>query len=94
MSDERALRWIVTGRVQGVSYRFFTQDEASRLGLGGWVRNLSDGSVEVRLHGPSEKIETLRRRLHQGPPLARVDAISEEELAAGESLPEGFEIRF
>lgn len=94
MSDERALRWIVTGRVQGVSYRFFTRDEAARLGLVGWVKNLPDGSVEVRLRGPSEKIETLRRRLSQGPPLARVDGISEEELAAGASLPEGFDIRF
>ncbi len=94
MSGDRAWRWNVTGRVQGVSYRFFTRDEASRLGLAGWVKNLPDGSVEVRVRGPAGKVETLRRRLYEGPPLARVEAISEEELDAGEPLPEDFEIRF
>ena len=47
----KAVRWIVTGRVQGVSYRYFTQQAARQLQLTGWVTNLDDGSVEVRVAG-------------------------------------------
>ncbi len=93
-SDERALRWIVTGRVQGVSYRYFTQDAASRLGLSGWVRNLADGSVEAWVRGPAEAIEALRAHLVEGPPMSRVDAVTEEELPAGTELAPGFSIRY
>ena len=93
-SDERVVRWIVTGRVQGVAYRYFTQDAASRLGLAGWVRNLPDGSVEAQIAGPAGKIEALRGQLRQGPPMSRVDAIAEEELPYGTELPPGFSIRY
>ena len=93
-SDERALRWIVTGRVQGVYYRYFTREEASRLGLAGWVKNLPDGSVEAQVQGSPDKIEALRARLRQGPPMAVVDAISEEDLGPDVELPRVFEIRY
>ena len=92
--DDRALRWIVTGRVQGVSFRYYTEQATAFLRLAGWVRNLPDGSVEIQVRGPAEKIEELRERVLRGPRLARVDDLAEEELAAGTALPEKFEVRF
>ncbi len=69
---------IIKGRVQGVCYRAFTQDEAIRLGVKGWVRNLSDGSVEAVFEGKSEVIEEAIKRCWQGPPLSRVTDIEIE----------------
>jgi acylphosphatase len=66
---------IIKGRVQGVCYRAFTQDEAVRLGLTGWVRNLSDGTVEALFEGKREVIEEAINRCWQGPPLSRVTDI-------------------
>lgn len=92
--SERNLRWIVTGRVQGVGYRYFTRQAAAELGLRGGVRNLRDGSVEVEVAGDAEAIEALRERLRQGPAMARVEEIAEAPL--NETIPpsRGFEIRF
>ncbi|MEM7350497.1 MAG: acylphosphatase [Acidobacteriota bacterium] len=77
-SPLRAVRWIVSGTVQGVSYRYFTQQAARDLELTGWVRNLADGTVEVQVAGDSEVIERFRAQLLQGPRFARVDDIAEE----------------
>jgi len=63
---------VVSGRVQGVCYRAFTQEAAHGLGLVGWVRNLPDGSVQVEIEGPREKVEKLLDRLRIGPPRASV----------------------
>jgi acylphosphatase len=68
----------VTGRVQGVSFRYFTVQEAERLGLTGWVRNHEDGSVRLEVQGPSSAVEELVRWLHEGPPHARVDGVQED----------------
>jgi len=65
----------VYGRVQGVGYRFFTERHARRLGLKGYVRNLSDGSVEVVVEGDRVRIEELIERLRKGPLLAKVERI-------------------
>jgi acylphosphatase len=65
----------VYGRVQGVSFRFYTRDTASALGLTGWVANCYDGSVEVVAEGPRAKLDGLLEYLHQGPPMARVDRV-------------------
>ena len=73
---------IVSGRVQGVSFRYFTRQEARRLGLVGWVKNLPTGEVEVRVAGAPEALEAFRRRLRQGPPAGRVDDLVESELQA------------
>ncbi|MGQ0814461.1 MAG: acylphosphatase [Gemmatimonadota bacterium] len=82
----------MSGRVQGVGFRWFIVGCAERLELHGWVRNASDGSVEVECEGSPARVEQLRKRLDQGPPGARVTGV--EELAAGaEQLPDGFEIR-
>ena len=63
---------VVSGRVQGVCYRAFTQEAALDLGLGGWVRNLPDGRVEAQVEGPRGQIEKLLDRLRTGPPRALV----------------------
>ena len=63
----------ISGRVQGVAYRAFTQKTASRFGLSGGVRNLPDGRVEVEAEGEKSAIESLIASLRTGPPLARVD---------------------
>jgi acylphosphatase len=73
-----ARRYIVTGRVQGVGFRFFAQDAAMREGLHGWVRNLADGRVEVLAEGEAEAIERFARALHHGPPAARVERVEIE----------------
>lgn len=62
----------VTGVVQGVGFRWFTRHEGQRLGLGGHVRNLPEGGVEVHARGPILALEALERALLQGPPASRV----------------------
>lgn len=91
--EQQSWHWIVRGRVQGVSYRWFTREAARALGLTGFVRNQADGTVEVQVEGPAETIERFRRRLLEGPPHARVAGIDEQPLATPLGV-EGFEIRF
>jgi acylphosphatase len=67
---------LVEGDVQGVGYRNFAQRKALQLGLAGYVMNLRDGKVRVRVEGRREIIEELARDLEKGPPLARVDKLS------------------
>lgn len=64
---------MVSGEVQGVAYRAFTRQVASRMGLKGGVRNLPDGRVEVDVEGSRKQVEALLDALRTGPPLARVD---------------------
>lgn len=70
----------VKGKVQGVWFRASTKDEALRLGLTGWVKNLPDGRVEVLACGNREQVEALREWLRQGPTLAKVEHVEVEEL--------------
>ncbi len=81
---------IARGRVQGVGYRAACEGQAIRLGLGGWVRNRSDGSVEVMAYGPPERLERLRDWMRVGPPAARVDAL---DVAPGKGKFADFEMR-
>jgi acylphosphatase len=69
------LHAMVTGRVQGVSFRYFVVDQAADLDLKGWVRNRWDGSVEVTAEGPHQKLDQLLQALRQGPPLAWVEDV-------------------
>lgn len=62
----------ITGRVQGVWYRESLREAADALKITGWVRNLSDGSVEAVIQGPAERVEALIDWCRRGPPLARV----------------------
>jgi len=65
----------ITGRVQGVGFRNFTQTRARRLGLTGWVRNESDGSVRLEAEGPREALEDLLEAVHEGPRTALVEGV-------------------
>ena len=76
---QAARRWRVRGRVQGVGFRYFTQHAAAELGLGGYVRNLDDGRVEVYAVGPEEKLSELAGKLYHGPRWAEVDGVDEQE---------------
>ena len=63
---------VISGRVQGVSFRAATRKEAIALNLTGWVKNLRDGRVEAILEGEESQVEVMRRWCEHGPPLARV----------------------
>ncbi len=67
---------VVQGRVQGVGYRAFVQRKAGQLGLAGYVMNLRNGSVRVRVEGSRQSIEEFVRGLEKGPPLARVEEVA------------------
>jgi len=69
----------VRGRVQGVGFRWFVQRQAQTLGIAGWVRNRSDGTVEVLAQGTREQLFSLRSKLQQGPRASRVDDVDEVE---------------
>jgi acylphosphatase len=78
-SVTRARRFLVRGRVQGVGFRWFVEREAHILGIAGWVRNRSDGTVEVLAMGTRDQLSGLRSRLREGPRAARVDDVEESE---------------
>jgi len=87
------LHAVISGRVQGVGFRFATRGKALSLGLKGWVRNLPNGGVEVLAEGDGGSIEALFEWLRQGPPGSRVDEV--EVLARGETSAQhkDFDIR-
>ena len=66
---------LVSGRVQGVYYRASAQQEAQRLGLQGWVKNLPTGQVEALAEGDAQKVDAFIAWCHRGPPHARVDDV-------------------
>jgi acylphosphatase len=84
----RRVRVIVSGVVQGVFYRTSCAAEARRAGVGGFVRNLADGSVEAAFEGPPREVEGMVRWCRSGPRGARVDRVRlhEEELAGERSF--------
>jgi acylphosphatase len=88
----KQVRILVSGRVQGVYFRAFTQKEAKKHQLSGFAKNLPDGRVEVVAAGPKEAVEKLILWCRKGPITARVDHVETEELASID-LPAGFEIR-
>ena len=69
---QRAVQVVVTGRVQGVGFRWSALDRATALGVAGWVRNLHDGSVEAWLEGPSDAVAQMIAWLREGPAWASV----------------------
>lgn len=89
---EKSLHCIVSGKVQGVYFRAFVQEQADSLGLCGWVRNLADGKVEVLVQGSEEAQKALTERLWQGPALARVEHVEANHIDYDKSYP-GFAIR-
>jgi acylphosphatase len=85
-----ARRAVVKGRVQGVGFRWFAERTARELGVRGWVRNLSDGSVETVAEGEDAAVAAYLSRLERGPHGSRVDGVAIEETP--ESGFSGFEI--
>lgn len=91
MSQIKAMATQVSGRVQGVNFRAWTQVEAQCRGLVGWVRNELDGTVSAHLEGPAADVDDMIAALHKGPPTAVV-----RDVAAQDATPEGathFDIR-
>jgi acylphosphatase len=84
------VRVLITGRVQGVAYRAWTERTALGLGLDGWVRNRRDGAVEALFSGPPGRVDDMLRRCRQGPPAANVTGISVIEESGG--APLGFAV--
>lgn len=78
-----ARRYVVSGRVQGVGFRYFAQTTASRDGLHGWVRNLPDGRVEAAAEGEADAMERFEQALRHGPPGARVQRLEIEHTVPG-----------
>ncbi len=74
---------LVTGRVQGVGFRWFVRVAGRRLGLAGWVQNRDDGSVEIAASGPEEKLDELRRQVRRGPDAAHVAEVTDLETIDG-----------
>ena len=71
-----ARRYVITGRVQGVGFRYFTEAAAARAGVHGWVRNNPDGSVEVFLEGEVTAVDAVEASLRRGPSSSRIDDVN------------------
>jgi acylphosphatase len=87
-----ARRFILSGRVQGVGFRYFTLDAARREGLHGYVTNRDDGSVEAVAEGESESLDRFERAIRRGPSRSRVERVIVDEVTPGQGNT-GFEIR-
>ena len=90
--EDASAGFLVTGKVQGVGFRWWTMRNAQRLGLRGFVRNRPDGSVEVQAAGSPERLADLHNFLRKGPAGARVAQVERVD-SLGSALPEGFEVR-
>ncbi|WP_297767624.1 acylphosphatase [uncultured Roseovarius sp.] len=91
MAEVKTIEACIQGRVQGVSFRAWTQVEAQGRGLAGWVRNEADGSVLAHLEGPAPDVDAMLAELHKGPPAAVV-----REVTVTDARPEAathFDIR-
>ena len=75
MEDELSVKLIVSGKVQGVSFRWFTVQAAREMGLCGYAKNLPDGTVEVKAEGTKAGLESLIKKVKQGPLFSRVENV-------------------
>lgn len=80
------VRALIAGKVQGVWFRAWTEEEAKKRGLSGWVRNLADGRVEAVFAGPRTQVKDMLAACRDGPPLARVAQIETDDFH-GEIAP-------
>jgi acylphosphatase len=87
-----ARQFLVTGRVQGVGFRYYARDAARREGLHGWVCNRSDGGLEISAEGELGSLDRFEQTIRHGPPSARVEGVEVVELGAT-NHESGFEIR-
>lgn len=86
------VRLLVSGRVQGVGFRWFVREAARRYRLPGWVRNRTDGAVEIEVSGDDGAYREFLDTVREGPPGARVDDVQEIPSSGAESLPQPFTI--
>ncbi|MBI5190214.1 MAG: acylphosphatase [Nitrospirae bacterium] len=94
MSDEMVCAAVlVSGRVQGVGYRFFTERLAAEVGVAGWSRNLADGRVELEVEGEKKRVERFIKELGVGPRMARVSDVTVEHRPY-RGVHKGFSIKF
>ena len=85
MADKKSVRAIIKGRVQGVNFRMETWRAAEDIGVYGWVRNKSDGTVEALIEGDSARVDQMLQWCQKGPPVAQVTDIEvTEEIYQGE----------
>ena len=91
MAETRSVQVRIAGRVQGVSFRVWTERRANALGLSGWVRNLANGDVEAVFSGPAEAVDAMLAACREGPRLARVEKV--EIVGEAESASGPFTIR-
>jgi acylphosphatase len=89
--ERKAMLVRISGRVQGVSFRIWTREEAEKLGLSGWVRNEDDGSVKALIAGPEAAVAAMLGRFWEGPAGAMVSDVTAESADAGEARA-GFRI--
>ena len=90
---EAAARWLIAGEVQGVGFRWFAARAGQSLGLRGWVRNLSDGRVEVIAAGEEAQLVELAGRLGAGPRASRVEHVERSNIPHETVDAKSFEIR-
>lgn len=88
----RRVRVVVVGRVQGVGFRWFVRQEARRLGVAGWVRNRTDGSVELETAGEDAAVERLLQHVRVGPDAADVTDVLISDTQVAGSVPYPFSI--
>ncbi len=89
----RCIHAVVSGRVQGVFFRKYTQEKGEQLGLAGWVKNRPDGTVETEFTGPAGQVDEMLQWLHHGSPQARVDRVDSTEKESG-AMQGGFGVRY
>jgi acylphosphatase len=82
-----ARRFLVSGRVQGVGFRWFVLEAASAENVTGWVRNTPDGDVEIVAEGDAESVERFERAVRRGPARAQVDDVATDILAPTGRFP-------
>jgi acylphosphatase len=88
-----AWRWRVSGLVQGVGFRWFVLNQATRLGLAGWVENLPDGAVEVVAKGSVNQLTEMERELRRGPRFSHVEHVERVDFPHEVGGVKGFEIK-
>ena len=90
--QKKGRRFYVSGRVQGVGYRYFVSDAAQRHGVNGYARNLLDGRVEVYAVGTEQQLQALLAELQRGPRFALVEGVSQSEAELLPKFAAGFSI--
>ena len=93
-AETSSMRFLVSGRVQGVWFRAWTLEQAVLLGVKGWVRNLADGRVEALAQGTPSQVEQFETLLFQGSPASRVDLVDKEAPESDAGDYSDFSIRY